>query len=236
MNNSQASSSSIDIKIGAIGLILGSFLNMIRMGPIYLDPQIGFAGYPPQNLLETIDIAQRSGYYVSHAMVFFATPLFMIGFYVLYKQLKNSISSRWLTLSLFGFFIGQLLYIIGVVLHGLVLPELANDYVTGSASYQAAMAPLFDFTHHMATSYGGLGFAFILVSTGIFGVSLRQKHSMLGVAAMLIGLLAIIGYGTGILDLLLFESFMLTAGFVTAMFVLYFIIGIAMLRSLSKQD
>ncbi len=222
---------SLDIKMGAIGLIVGSFLNMIRMGPIYLDKQIGFTGYPPQSLVETIAIAQRGGYYISHAMVFIATPLFLIGFYVLYKDLKSVRSSIMLTLSLVGFSIGQLFYLIGVVLHGLVLPEMASEYIAATEPFQAAMAPLFEFNHQLATSYGGLGFAFILVSTGILGAYLKERYKILGFVAMTIGLLALVGYATGFLDLLLFESFMITAGFVTVMFALYFAIGIAMLSS-----
>lgn len=221
----------LDIKIGAISLILGSFLNMIRMGPIYLDKQIGFTGYPPQSLIETVAIAQRVGYYISHAMVFIAMPLFLIGFYVLYKELKSSSSNILLTLSLIGFSIGQMFYLIGVVLHGLVLPEMAREYIEASDTFQAAMAPLFDFNHQLATSYGGLGFAFILVSTGILGVFLKQKYKILGFVAIAIGVLALVGYATGFLDLLLFESFEITAGFVTVMFALYFSIGIAMLGS-----
>lgn len=216
-------------KIGAIGLILGAFLNMIRMIPIYLE--VGFDGYPPANLAETVAIAQGTGYYISHMLAIIAAPLWLVGFYALYKELKNSTSNRGLTLALTGFAIGQLLYVIGVVVHGLILPEMAHEFVNASAETQNIMAPLFDFNHHLATSLGGLGFAYILISTGILGIFLRAEFKLLGVIAMAVGFLALIGYATGALTILLFGSFQLTAGFVTAAFVFYFVTGIAMYRS-----
>lgn len=221
-------------KFGAIALILGAFLNMIRMIPIYLE--VGVSGYPPNNLTETITIAQQTGYYISHTMVYFATPLFIIGFYAIYKELRKNTSSYLLTLSLIVFFIGQLFYTIGVVLHGLVLPEMAHEYVNASVSYQNTITPLFEVIHHMATSYGGLGFAFCLISTGILGFFLRHKFKMLGYIAIALGILASIGYSTGSLAILLFKSFQLTAGFITVMFVFYFAAGVAMYRSSELSD
>lgn len=221
-------------KVGAVSLILGAFLNMIRMFPITLE--VGIDGYPPKNLSETIEIAQGTGYFISHAMVFFATPLFILGFYGIYKELRKSTQSRWLTLSLVIFFIGQLFYLIGVVLHGLILPEMAHEYLNLSAIDQNIMKPLFDFNHHLATGYGGLGFAFCLVSTGILGLFLRHKFKLLGNIAMVLGIVALIGYSTGLLAILLFKSFMLTAGFITIMFVFYFATGVKMYASSEFND
>lgn len=221
-------------KVGAISLTLAAFLNMIRMFPIFAE--VGFNGYPPKNLAETIEIAQGTGYFISHAIVFFATPLFMLGFYAIYKELKKSTQNRWLTLSLIIFMIGQLFYIIGVVLHGLILPEMAHEYLNISAADQNIMKPLFDFNHHLATGYGGLGFAFCLIGTGILGFFLRQKFKMLGNIAMLLGIVALIGYSTGFLAILLFKNFELTAGFITVMFVFYFATGIKMYTSFDFND
>lgn len=221
-------------KIGAIALILGAFLNMIRMIPIYLE--VGITGYPPKDLSETILIAQTNGYYISHTMVYFATPLFLLGFYTLYQELKKRTSNKLLTLSLIVFFIGQLFYTIGVVLHGLVLPEMAHEYIVASVSYQNTMTPLFEVIHHMATSYGGLGFAFCLLSTGILGFYLRPKFKILGITAIALGFLALLGYSTGTLAILLFKNFELTAGFITVLFVFYFATGITMYKSSEFND
>lgn len=221
-------------KVGAVSLILGAFLNMIRMLPIILEAGIG--GYPPKNLSETVAIAQGTGYYISHAMVFFATPLFMLGFYAIYKELKKNTSNQFLTLSLIIFFIGQLFYIIGVVLHGLILPEMSQEFINLSPTDQNFMKPLFDFNHHLATGYGGLGFAFCLISTGILGIFLRYKFRVLGSIAMLLGTIALIGYSSGLLAILLFKSFNLTAGFITVMFVFYFIMGLKMYNSSNFND
>lgn len=221
-------------KYGAIALILGAFLNMIRMIPIYM--QVGFDGYPPKNIAETVDIAQGTGYYISHTMVYFATPLFILGFYILYKELKKTYASSILTVSLIVFVTGQLFYMIGVVLHGLVLPEMAHEYVNATAAYQETMVPLFETIHYMATSYGGLGFALCLVSTGILGIFLRHKFKVLGYIAIALGAIALIGYSTGFLAILLFKSFELTAGFITVLFVFYFAMGITMYKSSEFND
>lgn len=221
-------------KIGAIGLILGAFLNMIRMFPIILE--VGIDGYPPKNLAETIEIAQGTGYFISHAMVFFATPLFLLGFYTIYKELKQTTSNSALLLSLIIFFIGQLFYTIGVVLHGIILPEMAHEFLELTTAEQEYMKPLFDFNHHIATGLGGLGFAFCLVSTGILGIFLRQKFKLLGNITMVLGAIALVGYSTGFLAVLLFKNFMLTAGFITVMFVFYFSIGVKMYNSNEFND
>lgn len=223
-------------RVAAIGLIGAASLNMLRMLPIYLDPEVGFDGYPPETLEETVAIAQRTGYYISHLVVFIATPLFLLGFHHLYSILATRTSSRGLTLAYIGFVIGQLLYTIGVVVHGLILPEMAREFEESSASRQAAMDPLFDFAHHLATGLGGLGFAYALLSTGIFGYFLRSQFNRLGIAAMVVGALSLVGYLSGVLAILLFESFEATAGVVTLMFVLYFVTGIAMLRSPDTAD
>lgn len=221
-------------KFGAIALSLGAFLNMVRMIPIYME--VGFDGYPPKSLSETVNIAQGIGYYISHTMVYFAAPLFILGFYTIYKELKKKYSSAFLTLTLIVFVIGQIFYMIGVVLHGLVLPEMAHEYVNATVAYQETMIPLFETIHYMATSYGGLGFALCLVSTGVLGFFLRHKFKVLGYIAIALGAIALLGYSTGLLAILLFKSFQLTAGFITVLFVFYFVMGIAMYRSHEFND
>lgn len=221
-------------KFGAIALIIGAFLNMIRMIPIYLE--VGLNGYPPANLAATVEIAQGGGYYLSHILAIVAAPFWLVGFYSLYKHLRKSSSNRGLTLALAGFSIGQILYVIGVVVHGLVLPELSHEFINASVENQNIMAPLFEFSHHLATGLGGLGFAHILISTGILGIFLRTEFKVLGVIAMGIGLFAVIGYSTGFLALLLFKSFQLTTAFVGAGFIFYFATGISMLRSPKFTD
>lgn len=229
-------------KFGAISLIIGAFLNTVRMIPIYWHEEIGLQDYPPHTLADTVEVAQLSGYYISHVMVFFATPFFLLGFYCLCKELSASNSNslgqtgvntgaqKGLTLAWIGFLIGQLFYTIGVVIHGLVLPEMTANYVAASAIDQTAMAPLFALNHHIATSFGGLGFAYLLVSTGVLGLFLRARFPFFGVIAILLGALALIGYFTGVLDLLLLSNFQITAGFVTLMFLFYLVVGISMLK------
>lgn len=221
MNNNQN-------KLGALALTLGAFLNVIRMIPIYAE--VGFDGYPPVNLSGTIDIAQRNGYYLSHILVFFATPLFLVGFFALCQRLGDIALNRGLLMALVVFSIGQILYVVGVVIHGLVLPAMAAEYVASSAAEQAAMAPLFELNHRLATSYGGLGLAQLLVSTGIIGFFLRKESQWLGIGGIAIGILALAGYMTGFLDVMLFGSFVPTAGLATAMFAFYLIAGVRMFK------
>ena len=216
-----------DTYIGAIALMTGAFLNMVRMFPIYLHEEVGFTDYPPTTLEETVSIAQLSGYYISHIMVFFATPLFVVGFYAIYKALLRRGANLWLTMSLFGFVMGQVFYTLGVSIHGLILPEMAHEYTMATSAEQTSMASIFELNHLLATGFGGLGFAFILVSTGIFGLFLRSTSPVLGVIGVLIGAIAFVGYATGVLQFMLFNNFQTTAGFVTVMFVFYFVLGIS---------
>lgn len=223
-------------KFGAVAMIVAAALNMVRVLPIYLDPEIGFDGYPPETIGETVAVAQRSGYYVSHVLVFFAAPLFVVGFVSLYTELRKASSSSGLVLSLVGFSIGQVLYLIGVVVHGVVLPEMAREYVALPEADRAAMSSLFDFNHHLATSLGGLGFAVILVSTGVLGFYMRTVFRRLGITAMALGAVALVGYLTGVFAVLLFDNFEITSAIVSAGFIFYFVTGIAMFKSPKFQE
>lgn len=120
-------------KIAGIGLIIGGFLQMVRMMPIALSDGIKMLeNFPPHNLEDTLFAAQLFGWHISHIMVFLATPLLITGFYGLHKLATEKTEYRISILAFIGLSMGLILYNIGAVIDGLLLAELSDRVIESS--------------------------------------------------------------------------------------------------------
>lgn len=221
-------------KIAGIGLLIGGFLQMIRMMPIALSDGIRMLdNFPPHNLADTLLAAGASGWHLSHIMVFLATPLLMTGFYGLYKLVNKQQPSNVAILALIVLSIGLILYNIGAVIDGLFLPIVGQEVAEAAGNTKEIWSVLAIYTHEFAVNFGGLAFAHLLLGTGLLGLAVNQleEFKIFGIVGMGIGTVALIGYLTGILDLMVTGSFMLTGGLTMLMFIYYFSLGIKLFRT-----
>ncbi len=220
-------------KIFGIGLILGGLLQITRMIPIAMSDGIKMLeNFPPHSLEDTINAAHSSGWYISHIMVFLATPLLMIGFYGLYKLINRYKRSDFSIPALIVLSIGLLLYNIGAVIDGLFLPLVCHEILEATDSVKNSWSVLGTYTHELAVNFGGLAFAHLLLGTGLLSIDLNkvEEFKIFGVVGMAIGLVALIGYISGVLDLMVTGSFMLTGGLTMMMFIYFFLLGFKILR------
>lgn len=221
-------------KIAGIGLILGGFLQITRMMPIALSDGIRMLdNFPPHNLADTLLAASASGWHLSHIMVFMATPLLMTGFYGLYKLVNEKKKSNVAILALIVLSVGLILYNIGAVIDGLFLPVVGQEVAEAVGSAKETWNVLATYTHELAVNFGGLAFAHLLLGTGLLGLAVNQleEFKIFSIAGIIIGTIALIGYLTGILDLMVTGSFMLTGGLTMLMFIYYFSLGIKLFRT-----
>jgi len=220
-------------KLAGIGLIVGAILQITRMIPIAMSDGIKMLeNFPPHSLEETLFAAKLNGWFISHIMVFIATPLLMIGFYGLYKLIKNQAKFNVGVLGLFIIFLGLLLYTIGAVIDGFLLPELAHRFDAANGNEKEQLGVIINAMHHLAICFGGPSFTHLLLGTGFLGIALKdiKGFKIYGILAMVIGAIAFLGYITGILDLLVTKSFMLTGGLTTLLFFYLLAVGIRIFR------
>lgn len=219
--------------------MIGAILQIIRMMPIAMSDGITMLeNFPPHNLVDTVFAAQLTGWYVSHIMVFIAIPLLMVGFYGLYQLIKKQKQYSISVLGLVLIFIGLILYVIGAVIDGLMLPEIASQFEQSTGNEKERLGVLINSMHHLAICFGGPSFTHLLSGTGLLGITLRKLKGFnwLGIIGMVIGGVALVGYLTGILDLLVTKSFLLTGGLTMLMFVYYLILGFKVFKLEREVD
>lgn len=220
-------------KIAGIGLIVGAVLQITRMIPIAASNGIKMLeNFPPHTVEETLFAAKAAGWRISHIMVFISVPFFIAGFYGVYQFVQVQARSKIITIAMSGFLVGLILYTIGAVIDGLFLATVADNVQAASGNAVEILQELTEYTHHFAVSFGGLSFAHLLLSTGVLGFSIRElkDFKIIGVAGMIIGFIALAGYLTGILDLLVTSSFLLTGGLTMIMFIYFVMLGIKLLK------
>lgn len=225
-------------KIVGIGLIIGGFLQMIRMMPIAMSDGIKMLeNFPPHTMEETINAAHSSGWHISHMMVFLATPLLMTGFYGFYKLVNKNEKSNISILALIVLLIGLLLYNFGAVIDGLFLPVVGHEVLEATGDAKNIWSVLATYTHEFAVNFGGLAFAHLLLGTGLMGFGLNKVDGfkIFDIIGMVIGAVGLVGYLTGILDLIVTGSFMLTGGLTMIMFIYFFELGFKIFRIADNQ-
>jgi len=216
-------------KVAGIALIVGAILQITRMIPIAMSDGIKMLeNFPPHNLNDTLFAAQASGWHISHMMVFIASPLLLLGFYGAYKIARKQSDSPIGTLGFMGLAIGIMLYTIGACIDGLTLAELAHKVSEATGAEKEQLGVSATVIHELAISFGGPSFAFLLISTGFLGFALNSAKEFKAFSwiAIAIGVLSTLGYLTGILDILVTDSFMLTGGLTMLMFFFYLGLGI----------
>jgi len=225
-------------KFGAMAFIIAGLLNTFRILPILITPGVTPEQIPPHTLIDTVHISQTTAYVLSHIMALLATPLVIIAFYSLYKEIKLSnkhIAIQAGLLGLVGLTIGQLLYSLGLIVDGFALPTFSNLYIQTATDNNSQLGAIIMSIHQLAMSLAGVGFFSLLVSTGIYGYALFMGsfNKELSLTAITIGCLAIIGYLTGALDILIAQKFELTYGLLTLMYLFFLVVGVFQLKSVN---
>lgn len=218
-------------KAGGIALIIGAFLNLTRVLPIYLTEGINMDNFSPKNLEQTIFAAQLGSYYISHIMALIAAPLLIYGFYALYEELKTHNQKSTALAGLIGLSLGLVLYTVGVVVDGLLLPGIVEHSLSASGAEQTAIRANISFGHAMAVSFGGIGFATMLLTIGFFGLGVLRgfERKILGVLGVAVSALSALGFLTGLFDLHFTKNFMVLGGLTSFMFLLLLMMGVVML-------
>lgn len=227
-------------RIGNIGFIIGGILNVLRIFPILLTEGVTPEQIPPHTLADTVFISQTKAYLLSHVMALLATPFVIVGFYNLFKGINlshNKVAVQTGIVALASLTIGQLLYSIGLIIDGFTLPELIKEFISKGGNESSDLATVIMAIHHLAMSFAGIGFFTLLLGTGVIGVALYNSsfNRALSFAPITIGVLAMIGYITGILDPMIANSFEFTYGLLTFTYIYYMIVGINQLRTLKRK-
>lgn len=221
-------------KIVGLGLIIGTILQITRMIPIILSNGVTLLqNFPPHNTEDSVFVSTTVGWLPSHLMVFLATPFLLVGFYGLFKVIKNTSEK-----SKFGYFgvvillFGLILYTIGAVIDGLTLTDVSKHYLALEGDSKNQLDAIVYFTHRLAVSFGGTAFAHLLIGTGVLGLGLMHTKyfKTFGIVALLIGIISLLGYLFGVLDLLINTNFLLTGGLTIMMFVFYLVLGLKIFK------
>jgi hypothetical protein len=199
-----------------IGLIGSAILQITRMIPIAMNDCIkALENFPLPNSEDTLSAAEASGWQFSSLIVFLSTPIIITGLYGIYHLVTKNGKSIIAQYALLGLSIALIIYNISIVIDCFLLAETREK-------------EQFD----LIISFIGLLFAILLIITGFIGFKLIKQKGLkiIGSIATIIGAFALIGYITGIVDLLVKDSFKITGGLTILIFISYLVFGIKMYK------
>ncbi len=222
-------------RIGLLVLLAGTALNMWRMAPIFLSDGFTFEQLPPGNPDDLASVATLSGWYLSHVMAIVSVPLLVYGFVTVHQLVTrnstNAVAERITLASVFGMATGAILYLIAAIIDGVAVPRAVNHFLDSTGAERDTASTVMMALHHTAASFGGHFMATALLSTGLLALGLykldrRGAHSIIGIT---LGVVALLGVTTGILDVSFQERFPLLGGIVGLM-MLWWIALVVVLR------
>lgn len=115
---------------GGIALIAGALLNITRMIPVYADQGVTSENFPPHAIEDTIYVTQLYAWHLSHIMALVSVPLLAFGFVTLFGELKNLGAVAQGLAALVGGITSFVLYLIGAITDGLILPSVVRTHLT----------------------------------------------------------------------------------------------------------
>lgn len=224
-----------------LGLILlaSTALNLTRLLPIFIHPDIGFHNFPPIETDHTLLITSIPGWFLSHLMGLLSVPLLIVGLIIIYGKVSdgnNAPSEQcplWLCALVF-IGIGMFFYSIAVGVDGWVLPQVANQYLqaTSSSLLKDSLEASMVSTHNLALSFGGMALAVLPIGAGLIGIVMRDysKLRVLGSISIGYAIIAIVSLCLGIADIAMHKNFLFTAGLIFAPQLIFFLLAILLLN------
>ena len=186
------------IRIGAIALILGAVLNLIRMIPVLLSEGYHSNSLPPgQTAALTAETALLGGWYISHILAIISVPLFIYGFWTIYQLIKekhnDSIIQHIGLAGLSVLTLSGILYISGAILDGIALGTVSHNYILASGLEKDILGSIVMAVTELAAAFGAHYMIFAMIGTGILALSLKlsNKKSWHPLFGILIGILSV---------------------------------------------
>ena len=224
-------------KIGLLALLAGTALNMLRMAPIFVSDGFEVDQLPPGNPDDLATVATLSGWYVSHVMAILSVPLLVYGFVTVYRMVTDAtsdpVAERVTLAGVFGLATGLTMYLVAAVLDGVGVPRAVEHFLDSNGTEREAASTVMTALHETAASFGGHFMATVLFSSGLLGLGLVKlgRHRTLGIVGLAIGVVALAGFVSGIIDVTFQERFPLLGGFVGMMMVWWVALAVRLGRA-----
>jgi len=237
---SQSAESATRDRLGVLALVIGTALNMLRMGPIFVSDGFQIDFLPPGNPDDLATVATLGGWYVSHVMAVLSVPFLIYGFFAVYqivtRNTDSAVAERLTLASVFGMATGLLLYLVAAILDGVAVPRAVEHFLGSTGAERETASVVMTAIHETAASFGGHFMATTLFSTGLLGLGLyklgrNRIHSLIGVA---IGLVSLVGFVSGVIDVTFQERFPLLGGFVGLMMMWWIALAVLLHRELKS--
>ena len=206
---------------GGYALISGAALNIFRLVPIWVHEGISFDNFPPRTVDDSIFVSQLFGWNVSHIMGLASVPLLLFGAFALFEELKQRQAASQGLAAMVIIQSSLVLYLVGLIADGLALPKLVDHFQSQIATRNEIALLQIDSLHLMATSFGGFAAALMLVATLFVGAGVARgfQKRVFGSLGMGIGLVSLIGFLSGFLDLDITKSLFTVGPLSVAMFI-----------------
>ena len=214
------------LRAGAAALLTGTALNMFRMVPVFLSEGFSFNEFPPHSIEAMTNTALLSGWYVSHLFALISLPLLAYGFMSLYLVRRTSApgsSADKLTLLGLRDF-DRPVFMFNRAIR-VAFARVAGVLVEAREPDRQVLGQILKSIHYTAASFGGHFMAFVMVGSGIYalGMYLFDKSRLIYPFGIIIGLAALAGTISGLLDL----SFQLRFPLLAAMMDYHVVVGAA---------
>ena len=222
---------------GGIALILAALLNITRMVPVFAHPAISMDNFPPHSVAETVLVTQIYGWHISHIMALISVPLFVFGIAAFFAEARIRGAAPSALAALAGISMAMVLYTVGAILDGLVLPNTVRHFADHIQAGEAHAGALVELVHLTAVSFGGFGAAVLLVSMAFVGVTWRIgfDRPIMGIIGLTLGGLSLIGFASGFLSLDIAKSLRLVGPLSLLMFVYLIASGVLLMRLPTSQ-
>lgn len=221
-------------KLGGAAIITAVLLMLTRTIPVFASGAISAQEFPPGTITGTVNlaIAARRGWELSHLMLLAALALFLIGYLVLYAELKRRGQKNFALLFIVTLGAGLSAYAIAGVTDGFLVSAAANRSGLMSELSADSTAAFVAFAHEAALSLFGLAQTGIVLGIGLAcGALLRAGllNRWLAITGAAMSDLALIGLAFGVYGD--YWRNLETAGPTMLLFQLWQLaLGIAMLR------
>lgn len=221
-----------------LALILGALLNITRIIPIILSDKVTLDNFPPHGLQDTMLFSQLSGWSISHIMALVSAPLLVFGMAVLASNARERDQFGPALMAFIGVSISMMLYLIAAVTDGFVLPQLVNNLSPAFETVPTQAGLLVETVHLFATTLAGVGAATVLITAFFLGITLLRGFGAKigGGFGILLGIICLIGYATGFLNLNITSGLKYVGPLTIAMFAYLIATGVLLMRTESQSS
>ncbi len=217
---------------GGIAMILGSLINLLRVVPIFLSDGVTSENFPPQSAADIAFAAQLPLWAVTHAAALIGVVLMILGAIAFARAAEANGQTEPGLMAQIGITLSMILLTLGLVSDGLILPLLIERLMDDAGLDLVESGSLIEYAHLFATSFGGIAATFLLISAMFLGITLLRafETKILGGLGIGIGIVSLLGYITGVLNLNMTSSLHLTGPLTALMFFYLIAVGVFLLR------